>query len=319
MAVYTHVSGEELARFFDRYDEGSLLSAKGIAEGVENSNYLIDTTKGRYILTLYEKRVKEEDLPFFMALTEHVAMKGLPVPGPIHDRNGTVLQTLAGRPACLIEFLTGVSLDEPDPAACHEIGRFLGQLHLAVADFDGSRPNTLSIDGWRELASACGNGFDEIAPDLGALVEHQLAELGERWPQSLPGGVIHADLFPDNALFHDGEISGVIDFYFACTDSFAYDLAITHAAWVFSPDGHEYHADKSQALIEGYKSARPLSDAEKAAFPLLCRGAALRFLLTRSYDWLNTPAGAMVNRKDPLAFRRRLDFYTSAGDSLISR
>lgn len=319
MAVYTHVPGEELARFFERYDEGSLLSAKGIAEGVENSNYLIDTSKGRYILTLYEKRVREEDLPFFMALTEHLATKGLPVPGPIHDRSGQVLQRLEGRPACLIEFLTGVSLDEPDPAACREIGQFLARMHLAVADFDGSRPNTLSLHGWRALAADCGHGLTDIAPDLGRLVATELDELSAHWPASLPQGVIHADLFPDNALFHDGEISGVIDFYFACTDSFAYDLAITHAAWTFSPDGRSYHQDRAQALIEGYRSVRPLSDAEIAVFPLLCRGAALRFLLTRCYDWLHTPADAMVNRKDPLAFRRRLDFYTTAGDSLIAQ
>lgn len=317
MAVYTHVSSEELALFFERYDEGTLLSAKGIAEGVENSNYLIDTTRGRYILTLYEKRVKQEDLPFFMALTEHVAMKGLPVPEPVHDKDGNVLQTLAGRPACLIEFLTGVSLDNPDPAACHEIGRFLARLHLAVLDFDGTRPNSLSIEGWHDLASACGESLSDIEPGLDAMVRQQLDELTPNWPRSLPSGVIHADLFPDNALFQGRDISGVIDFYFACFDSFAYDLAITHAAWVFSPDGQHYDAAKSAALIDGYQAVRPLSDDEKAAFPLLCRGAALRFLLTRCFDWLNTPAGAMVNRKDPLAFRRRLDFYVASGDSLI--
>lgn len=317
MAVYTHVSSEALVRFFTRYDEGALLSAKGIAEGVENSNYLIDTDKGRYILTLYEKRVREEDLPFFMALTEHLAMKGLPVPRPIHDRSGVVLQELAGRPACLIEFLTGVSLDEPAPGACHEIGRFLAQLHLAVADFDGARANDLSLRGWQELASACDGGFAGIAADLEQLVNAQLADLEAHWPAQLPSGVIHADLFPDNALFHDGEISGVIDFYFACSDSFAYDLAITHAAWAFSPDGSVHHAERSAALLAGYQSVRPLSEAEHAAFPLLCRGAALRFLLTRCYDWLNTPAGALVNRKDPLAFRHRLDFYIAAAHRLL--
>src|SRR3546814_920511 len=197
-----------------------------------------------------------------MAVTEHVATKGLLVPGPIHDREGNVLQTLEGRPACLIEFMTGVSLDQPDPAACREIGRFLAQLHLAVGDFESSRPNSLSVAGWRDLAAECGDGLARIAPDLDALVKRELAELARHWPASLPSGVIHADLFPDNALFHDGRISGVIDFYFACSDSFAYDLAITHAAWVFSPDGHDYHVDRSHALIEGYRSVRPLSDAE---------------------------------------------------------
>lgn len=317
MAVYTHVSAEELTRFFARYDAGSVLSAKGIAEGVENSNYLVDTDKGRYILTLYEKRVREEDLPFFMALTEHLAMKGLAVPGPIHDRKGVVLQQLAGRPACLIEFLTGVSLDEPAPEACAAIGRFLAQLHLAVADFEGTRENSLSLRGWQELAAACDGRLRDIAPDLETLVNTQLADLGRNWPDELPSGVIHADLFPDNALFHDGEISGVIDFYFACSDSFAYDLAITHAAWAFSPDGNVHYPERTRALLSAYQAVRPLTAAEGRAFPLLCRGAALRFLLTRCYDWLNTPAGALVNRKDPLAFRRRLDFYARAGDSLL--
>lgn len=317
MAVYTHVSSEQLTQFLDRYDEGSLLSAKGIAEGVENSNYLIDTSRGRYILTLYEKRVAEGDLPFFLALTEHVASKGLPVPGPIHDRNGQVLQKLAGRPACLIEFLTGVSLDEPDPSACREIGAFLARLHLAVTDFGMERPNTLALQGWLDLAAQCGDGLAEIAPGLSGDIKTQLAELAQGWPAALPSGVIHADLFPDNALFHEGRISGVIDFYFACTDSFAYDLAVTHAAWVFSADGHDYHADRADALLTGYQSVRPLTGEERQAFPLLCRGAAMRFLLTRSYDWLNTPPDAMVNRKDPLAFKRRLDFYRQAGETLI--
>lgn len=318
MAVYTHVPGEELARFFTMYDEGELLSAKGIAEGVENSNYLIDTSKGRYILTLYEKRVREEDLPFFMALTEHLSEKGLPVPSPIHDRSGKVLQTLATRPACLIEFLNGVSIDEPDPEACREIGRFLAKMHLAVQDFDGTRANTLSVDGWHALAADCGDGLAQIAPELDAFVQAELNDISANWPENLPSGVIHADLFPDNALFSDHKISGVIDFYFACTDSFAYDLAITHSAWTFSPDGAEYRAACSAALFEGYQQIRPLSTAEVTALPILCRGAALRFMLTRAYDWLNTPADALVTRKDPLAFKRRIDFYRQSGHELIN-
>lgn len=317
MAVYTHVPADELARFLKQYDEGELVSAKGIAEGVENSNYLIDTTRGRYILTLYEKRVAEKDLPFFLALTEHAAGKGLPVPRPIHDRLGRVLQRLAGRPACLIEFLAGVSLDEPNPEVCTEIGRFLARFHEAVADFPLDRRNGLSLAAWRKLAAQCGDGLANISPDLPALVKEQLDALEREWPHSLPSGVIHADLFPDNALFRDGRISGVIDFYFACTDSFAYDLAVTHSSWCFSADGTQHHADRTRALIEGYQSLRPLSDAEKQAFPVLCRGAAMRFLMTRCYDWLNTPADAMVNRKDPLAFRRRLDFYIQSGEGLI--
>jgi homoserine kinase type II len=313
MAVYTHVPVDELAALLARYDGvGTLLSAKGIAEGVENSNYFIATTAGRFILTLYEKRVDVGDLPFFLALTDHLAERGLPVPRALKDRNGLQIQTVAGRSACLIEFLDGVSLDRPTPVQARAAGEALGKMHAALADFTHERTNALGHAGWRPLAERCGAQLDDIHPGLRARVAEELDYLAPRWPRDLPTGVIHADLFPDNVLMMGDRVGGLIDFYFACTDIRAYDLAITHAAWCFNKDGTGYNPEIGAALVEGYERHRPLSEAEKAAAPVLARGACLRFLLTRAWDWVNTPADALVRPHDPIAFLRRLDFYTAA-------
>jgi len=312
MAVYTQVSSEEMIAFLHRYDHGTLISAKGIAEGVENSTYLIETSDGRYILTLYEKRVQSEDLPFFCALTDHLAAKGLNIPRMLRDRLGDQLQTLAGRPACLIEFLSGVSVTHPTPAQARAAGGALGDMHRALADFPLSRPNDLGLAGWQALAGRCGAALDDIHAGLGERVARELEFLAANWPLHLPTAVIHADLFPDNVLMLGDEVSGVIDFYFACSEIRAWDVAVTHSAWCFANDGTGYRADLGRALLAGYDRQFGLSTEERLAFPLLARGACLRFLLTRAWDWLNTPADAMVTRKDPLAFLRRLDFYAEA-------
>jgi homoserine kinase type II len=317
LAVYTHVSAEEMEALLERYDVGRLVSAKGIAEGVENSNFLVDTDKGRFILTLYEKRVDAGDLPFFLALLDHLADKGRPVPRALKDRGGVQIQTVAGRPACLIEFLTGVSVSHPSPAQAHATGEALGLMHAALRDFASERPNCLGPQGWRDLAARCGTDLDQIAPGLRARVADELAFLDRAWPADLPRAVIHADLFPDNVLMLGDHVTGIIDFYFACTDIRAWDLAVTHAAWCFETDGTGFQPEGAAALISGYDQAFGLSAAERDAFPVLARGAALRFLLTRAWDWLNTPAGALVTRKDPLAFLRRLDFYADAAPATL--
>lgn len=310
MAVYTKVSAEEIGDFLTRFDVGTLVSAKGIAEGVENSNYLLETTRGKYILTLYEKRVDPADLPFFIALLDHLAAHGCPVPPMIADREGEKIQQLCGRSACLIVFLPGVSVSHPTEAQARSTGHALGNMHRALADFEPERRNILDHDGWRALAEQCGPAqLDNIAPGLAEAVARELDSLDEYWPHELPRSAIHADLFPDNVLMLGDEVTGLIDFYFSCTDIRAYDLAVTHAAWCFSEDGRDFHAPISRALIEGYESAFPISDTERQALSLLARGAALRFLLTRAYDWINTPAGALVTRKDPQAFLHRLQFY----------
>jgi homoserine kinase type II len=312
LAVYTHVSAEEMETLLARYDVGRLVSAKGIAEGVENSNFMVDTSEGRFILTLYEKRVDAGDLPFFLALLDHLADKGRPVPRALKDADGVQVQTVAGRPACLIEFLAGVSVSHPTVAQAHATGEALGEMHGALADFTLERPNSLGPEGWRRLAARCGTDLDMIQPGLGARVADELQFIDEHWPSHLPRSVIHAGLFPDNVLMLGDRVAGVIDFYFACTDIRAWDLAITHAAWCFESDGTGFHEPLAAGLIAGYEAAFGLSEAERAAFPILARGASLRFLLTRAWDWLNTPPGALVTRKDPLAFLRRLDFYAAA-------
>jgi homoserine kinase type II len=312
MAVYTQVSSEEMTDLLARYDVGALTSAKGIAEGVENSNYLVDTTEHRFILTLYEKRVDENDLPFFLALLDHLADRGLPVPRAIADRDGRQVQTVAGRPACLIEFLNGVSVTHPTNAQARSTGEALGMMHAALADFTLERPNTLGPEGWKTLAARCGSDLDQIAPGLGERIARELQVIEQHWPYDLPRSVIHADMFPDNVLTLGDSVTGIIDFYFACTEIRAWDLAVTHAAWCFENDGTAYDADRAAALVAGYETHMPLSTDERAAFQLLARGAALRFTLTRAWDWLNTPADALVTRKDPIAFLRRLDFYSDA-------
>jgi len=312
MAVYTHVSAEEMERLLARYDAGTLVSAKGIAEGVENSNFLVDTSAGRFILTLYEKRVDAGDLPFFLALLDHLADRGLAVPRALKDRAGVQVQEVAGRPACLIEFLPGVSVSHPTPAQAQAAGFALGQMHAAIADFPGRRANSLGPDGWASLAERCGADLDAIAPGLAARIADELAFLAVHWPTGLPVAVVHGDLFPDNVLMLGDAVAGVIDFYFACTEIRAWDLAVTHAAWCFENDGTGFDAARGHAMIRGYEAAFGLTDEERAAFAVLARGACLRFLLTRAWDWLNTPADALVTRKDPLAFLRRLDFYAGA-------
>lgn len=317
MAVYTQVSAADLAGFLAPYDVGVPTSFKGIAEGVENSNYLVETTRGRFFLTLYEKRVEAAELPWFLALMTHLAGKGLPVPRPIPDRDGVALQTLNGRPACLIEFLSGVSVTEPSAAECHAVGRALGELHRAGRDFSQVRENALGPASWAPLAARCDGRLGEIDAGLPALVDAGVAATAG-WPQGLARGTIHADLFCDNVLMLGGRVTGLIDFYFACTDLLAYDYAVTHSAWCFSADGRVHHADRARALAAGYADTHGLSEAELAALPRLGEGAALRFTLTRAYDWLNTPAGAMVTKKDPMAFGRRLAWYAAAtpGDVL---
>ena len=315
MAVYTHIGAEEMAALIGHFGVGALVSAKGIAEGIENSNWLVDTTDGRFILTVYEKRVRAADLPFFLGLLDHLAAAGCPVPRTIHDRGGAAFRMHAGKALALIEFIPGISPDVPTAAQARAVGAALAGVHLAAKDFVASRANALGVDSWRPLAAACNGHWDAIDPALGALVGDQLSVLEAMWPRGLPSGPIHADLFPDNVLMQGDRVRGLIDFYFACTDALAYDLAVTHAAWCFDKTGERFDDDVSSALLEGYRAVRPLSGEERAALAVLARGAALRFTLTRAYDWVNTPADALVTRKDPMAFARRLAFYADPANS----
>ncbi|MEM9616861.1 MAG: homoserine kinase [Pseudomonadota bacterium] len=308
MAVYTEVADDALRAFLSNFDIGELVRKIPIAEGVENSNYRIDTTTNSFILTLFEKRVQEEDLPFFMALTGYLAKQGLPVAAPIADNNGAIIKRLAGRPATIVQFLNGRPHMTPSENDCAQLGAVLASLHSNAPGFVQERVNPLSLDGWPELANACRAGADRCAEGLAAAIDNECKFLSANWPSALPRGVIHSDLFPDNVLFDGDEISGVIDFYFSCTDCFAYDLAVCINAWCFDENG-EFQPENAKTLVASYSVGRRLNSEERAALPILLRGSALRFLLTRLYDWLNQVEGALVTVKDPLPFWRILTFH----------
>ena len=308
MAVYTEVSDEELIYFVGAYDIGDVVSFKGIAEGVENSNYLLQTTTGAYILTLYEKRVRESDLPYFIGFMEHLAAQGIDCPTPLHGRDGAALRKLCGRPAAIITFLEGMSPRRILPHHCAGLGTALAELHVAGASFDTQRRNDLSVTDWRPLYESCANRAHEVSENLPGIVGPEIDFLEANWPTSLPSGVCHADLFPDNVFFLGDKLSGMIDFYFACNDFFAYDLGICLNAWCFERDG-SFNVTKAQLMLSNYRKVRDFSDAELQALPLLARGSAIRFLLTRLYDWLNHPEGALVKPKDPLEYLAILQFH----------
>ena len=308
MAVYTEIGDDELRTFIAAYDIGEVLSCKGIAEGVENSNYLLGTEQGTFILTLYEKRVALGDLPFFIALMDHLAHQGVACPTPVRAKDGGALRELCGRPAAIVTFLNGMWPRRIVPFHCASLGAALARLHKAGASFTMARPNDLSIAGWHRVYVACAGRADEVEKELSAEIGEELSALESAWPTGLPTGVIHADLFPDNVFFRDREVSGLIDFYFACTDAFAYDLAICLNAWCFEPDG-AFNVTKARLLVGQYRGERELLPEEMAALPLLARGSALRFLLTRLYDWQNQPQGALVRPKDPLEYLKKLRFH----------
>jgi homoserine kinase type II len=310
MAVYTEVGEDELAKFLAGFDLGEMMSLKGIAEGVENTNYLLHTKRGYFILTLYEKRVKKEDLPFFIGLMEHLAARGINCPQPVKNKKGVALGELAGRPATLVTFLEGLWIRRPNVSHCQALGEAMAALHKAGDGFKLRRANALGYASWKGLALSVSGRADEIAPDLAALIKEEASEIEKAWPKGLPEGVIHADLFPDNVFFLGKKLSGLIDFYFACNDLLAYDIAICLNAWCFEVDG-SFNVTKGRALLSGYNNVRKLSAKEIAALPLLARGASLRFLLTRAIDWLNVPPGALVRPKDPVEYQKKLNFHRS--------
>lgn len=313
MAVYTHLGAEELAQLIAEYDVGELVSAKGIAEGVSNSNWLIETTCARYILTMYERRIDVAQLPFFLGLLDHLANHGCAVPATIHDRNGAASRSIDGKAVALIEFLPGVSPTQATADQAHAVGAALAMVHLAAQDFDQTRRNDLSPNDTLEMLERCGSErLAKIDAKLADILP-RARKLVNEWPDDLPRSIIHSDLFPDNVLMLDGRVTGMIDFYFACEDMMAYDLAVTHAAWCFDKAGTQFKVETGRALVDGYESVRQLEAGEREALPTLAQGACLRFVASRAEDWLDTPSDANVLRKDPMDFVRRWDFYAEMG------
>ena len=312
MAVYTIVDTNELQALLEKYDIGKLISCKGIAEGVENSNYFIETDQNKFVLTLYENRTNEQELPFFFKLLDHLHNEDIAVPKFIAAKDGSILQRLAGKPACIIEFLDGISITSPTEKAAHSTGTILAKMHIALRNFKETRPNSMGIEFWHEMIQTCSEkDVNTIHEYLYNLIHDELVFLNNNWPKSLPKSIIHADLFPDNILLIDEEVSGLIDFYFAATDIVDYDIAITHAAWCFSEDGSIFNHNISNALLLAYHKINPISERSREYLPILFRGAALRFIISRTIDWINTPSEALVTKKDPIAFARRLKFYTN--------
>lgn len=316
MAVYTDISDEELAELLADFDLGAALSLKGVAEGVENSNFLLETETGRYFLTIYEKRVNAGDLPFFLGLMHWLAEHGYPSATPIADRNGEILKQVRGKPAAVISFLSGLSVRRPSAAHCREAGSGLARLHLAAEGFSLTRANDLGQAAWAPMFATLRDRAESLKPGLAAQIEGDLARIAAKWPTGLPTGVIHADFFPDNVFFQAGKFVAAIDFYFACVDALAYDIAVALNAWCFEADG-SFNVTSARAMLAGYEAHRPLSGAERAALPILAHGAAMRFFLTRLHDWHATPAGALVRPKDPLEYERKLAVHRSAPDLVL--
>lgn len=322
MAVYTQLSAETLSALINHYDVGNLVSAKGIAEGVSNSNWLLETSGSaangtRFILTMYERRIDIAELPFFLGLLDHLSARGAPVPRTIHDRAGNASREIDGKAVALIEFLPGVSVDRPTPAQAFNVGAVLAKMHLAAKDYGARRANELGPDASLQVLTDCGEGaLAAIDPALPAAIV-EAKRVVQEWPQGLPRSIIHSDLFPDNVLMLDDKVSGLIDFYFACHDAMAYDLAVTHAAWSFADAGRTYRPEIGQALVTGYESVRPLSEEERRALPLLAQGAAIRFVSSRAQDWIETPSDALVTRKDPMDFMRRFELYAREGEQVL--
>jgi homoserine kinase type II len=316
MAVYTDITDVELAGLLADFDLGAALSLKGVAEGVENSNFLLETEAGRYFLTVYERRVRADDLPFFLELLRWIAEHGFPSATPIPDREGRLLKEVRGKPCAIVSFLSGLAVRRPSAAHCREAGAGLARLHLAAQGFPRTRANDLGQAAWAPLFAGLGQAAEDLKPGLAKTISSDIELLASRWPKRLPAGVIHADFFPDNVFFANGKFAGAIDFYFACVDAFAYDIAIALNAWCFEPDG-SFNITSARQLVAGYETHRPLSDLERSALPVLAHGAAMRFFLTRLHDWGATPEGALVRPKDPLEYERKLAVHRASPDLVL--
>ena len=313
MAVYTKLSEDQLKEFFSKYDLGKLLNYKEIKEGIENTNYFIETEKGKFILTVYEKRVEEKDLPFFIGLMKNLFDKNFHSPEPIINKNGNYITEISGKKAAIISFLDGSAKKKLNPDDCYEIGINTAKLHLITKNLKIKRENKLSVNSWKKIYNKVKNDCSKIHPDLTKVIEKNLNEIEKNWPKNIPSGIIHADLFPDNIFFKDNKVSGIIDYYFSCHDFYAFEIAICLNALCFEGinENLSFNVTKAKKFIDGYSNFRKLEETEKKSLKILCQGAAMRFLLTRVFDYLNLTEGALVKIKDPIEYLKRLEFHNS--------
>ena len=313
MAVYTKLSETELKDFFSKYNLGKLLNHEGIKEGIENTNYLTETEKGKFILTVYEKRVEEKDLPFFISLMRNLYDKNFPSPEPIINRNGNYISEILKKKASVVSFIEGNTKKNLSPNECYQVGNYAAKLHKITKNLNSKRENKLSVNSWREIYNKVKKDCSKIHPNLSNIIEKNLNEIETDWPKNIPSGIIHADLFPDNIFFNKNKLSGIIDFYFSCNDYYAFEIAICLNALCFEGKNENlsFNVTKAKKFIDGYSSVRVLTDDEKKSLKVLCKGAAIRFLLTRVFDYLNLIEGAIVKIKDPLEYLKRLEFHES--------
>ena len=316
MAVYTKLSDDELKVFFSKYNLGKLLNYKEIKEGIENTNYFVELEKGKFILTLYEKRVEEKDLPFFISLMKNLFEKKFPSPEPIINKNGNYISEILNKKAAVVSFLTGTAKKILEPNDCYEVGIYTAKLHLITKDLSGKRENKLSVNSWRKIYKKVKIDCSKIHQDLPKIIEKNLDKIEKNWPKNIPSGIIHADLFPDNIFFDNKKLSGIIDYYFSCYDFYAFEIAICLNALCFEGKNENlsFNVTKAKRFIDGYSSIRKLNEDEKKSLKILCQGAAMRFLLTRVFDYLNLTEGAIVKIKDPVEYLKRLEFHDSVNN-----
>ena len=313
MAVYTKLSENNLKDFFSKYNLGKLLKFQGIQEGIENSNYFVKTDSGKFILTIYEKRVEEKDLPFFMGLMKNIFNENFPSPEPIINKNGNYITEIFGKKAAVVSFLEGTSKKNLTPGNCHEVGIYTAKLHMITKNLNIKRTNRLSVNSWRLIYRKIQRDCSKIYPDLTKIIERNLEVIEDKWPKNIPRGIIHADLFPDNIFFKGSKLTGIIDFYFSCYDFYALEIAICLNALCFEGKNENlsFNVTKAKKFIDGYSSIRKLAEEEKESLKILCHGAAMRFLLTRVFDYLNLTEDALVKIKDPVEYLKRLEFHNS--------
>ena len=313
MAIYTKVSKNDLTEFFSKYNLGKVENFHGIKEGIENTNYFIQTSKNKFILTIYEKRVQEKDLPFFMSLMRNLFDSNFKSPEPIINRNGNYITEIVGKKAAVISFINGNSKKNLTPENCKEVGSEIAKMHMITKNLAAKRKNELSIDSWKKIYQNVKEACFKIHPQLSKIIEENLVEIEKNWPTNLPAGIIHADLFPDNIFFNKNKFNGIIDFYFSCNDFYAFEIAVCLNALCFegTKENLSFNVTKAKKFIDGYSKIRKISDDEKNSLKILSQGAALRFLLTRVFDYINLKKGAIVKIKDPIEYLKRLEFHNN--------
>ena len=314
MAVYTKLEKEEIHNILLNYKIGKLKRFEGIKEGIENTNYSIETEKGKYILTIYERRVKETDLPFFSNLMFELSKNGFICPKPILNKDNNYISDFNDKKFMITSFLDGKSKNDLSPFECKIVGNQIAKLHQITKNFKFIRKNDLSVKSWRSIFSQVKDRCNKIHPELPKLIEANLISIEKEWPTNLPSGIIHADLFSDNIFFKNNKFSGFIDFYFSCNDFYAFEIAICFNALCFDgvKQNLSFNVTKAKKLMDGYNEVRKISKDEKIALKVLSQGAALRFLLTRVFDYLNTVDDAIVKIKDPEEYLKRLEFHKNA-------